>query len=572
MTSEPAEAQMPARVLLLDDEPTTAHAVVDMLHEVWSEGLVVIHARDLAVAVNELGLGGVDCVLARLRTADGDEPLQELAILGPAAPDAPIVVISDCGDDAFGIEVVRTGAQDHLRADELTPAVLSRSLRYAMERKRAEVRLSNQALQDPLTTLPNRLLFLDRLSVAMDRSRRTGLAPAIMFLDLDSFKQINDTLGHAAGDRLLRVLAERFRDLLRPMDTVARMGGDEFTFLFEGLSGEAEALAIAHRVQAAANRPISLGGPGGDTRVAVSIGIAMVDDPSVPLDEAIHDADAAMYRAKSTGTGIHLYDENSRQRAAQRISLEDALRTAIQSSQLRVHYQPRVSINGQTGLVGFEALVRWEHPDRGLMAPAEFMGLAEESGLILPLGDWVLEQALTQVRRWRQSRPGMTISVNLSPRQLADPDLATRLADSLRRSGADPSVLWLEVAEDSVVGDEAGDTRDALAELRDLGVRLAIDDFGLGHSSLQSLRELPVDMLKIHQSFVSRMGNAGRETALVGALVDLGHALGLSVVAEGVETDNQLVHVRDAGCDGAQGYLFSQPVPESGVGELLASR
>jgi diguanylate cyclase (GGDEF)-like protein len=563
---------MPARVLLLDDELTTAHEIVGMLHEVWPDGLLVIHASGVALAAHELGLGEVSCVIARLRSDPEAGGLRDLTILSAAAADAPIIVISDNGDDAFGIDAVRGGAQDHLISGEITPALLSRSLHYAIERKRSEVRLSNQALQDPLTELPNRALFLDRLSVAMDRSRRTGLAPAVMFLDLDSFKQINDTLGHAAGDRLLTVLAERFRELLRPMDTVARMGGDEFTFLFEGLSGETEALAIAERVQAAAGHPISLDARGGETRAGVSIGIAMVQDPSAPLEDAIRDADAAMYRAKSSGTGIHLHDESSRRRAAQRVSLEDALRTAIQSSQLRVHYQPRVSINGQTDLVGFEALVRLEHPDRGLMAPAEFMEVAEESGLVLPLGDWVLEQALHQVRRWRQSRPGMTISVNLSPRQLADPGLAPRLADALRSSGADASVLWLEVAEDSVVGDDARDARAGLEELRHLGVRLAIDDFGLGHSSLHSLRELPVDMLKIHQSFVSRLDPPGRESALVGAVVDLGHALGLSVVAEGVETDTQLAHVRDAGCDGAQGFLFSRPVPESGVGDLLAAR
>jgi diguanylate cyclase (GGDEF)-like protein len=395
-----------------------------------------------------------------------------------------------------------------------------------------------------------------------------------MFLDLDAFKQINDTLGHAAGDRLLTVLADRFRELLRPMDTVARMGGDEFTFLFEGLSGKAEAIAIAHRISAAAGRPLALGASGGDTSVAVSIGIAMVDDPSASLDDAIREADAAMYRAKSMdGSGVHLFDEASRHRDAQRVSLEHGLRTAIQSSELRVHYQPRVSINGQTGLVGCEALVRWEHPERGLMAPAEFVPLAEETGLILPLGDWVIEQALHQVHRWRRTRPGMTISVNLSPRQLEDPGLCTRIADALERSGADPSVLWLEVAEDAVVG-ERSCSPGGLVQLRDLGVRLAIDDFGVGRSSLHSLRELPVDMLKIHQSFVSPLGSSADEgdNAVVGAVVDLGHALGLSVVAEGVETDNQLARVRDLGCDGAQGFLFSQPVPESGIGDLLGVR
>jgi EAL domain-containing protein (putative c-di-GMP-specific phosphodiesterase class I) len=249
---------------------------------------------------------------------------------------------------------------------------------------------------------------------------------------------------------------------------------------------------------------------------------------------------------------------------------ERALRTAIEASQLRVHYQPRVSINGETGLVGFEALVRWEHPERGLIAPAEFVPLAEETGLIGPLGDWVIEQALVQVHRWRQSRPGMSISVNLSRRQLEDRELAARLADTMRSRGTDPSVLWLEVTEQAVVDDAEGVAR-ALAELHNIGVNLAIDDFGLGRSSLPSLRELPVDMLKIHQSFVSPLGTEPGDGAVVGAVVELGHALGLSVIAEGVETDYQLAHLRDLGCDGAQGFLFSQPVPETAVRELLGS-
>jgi EAL domain-containing protein (putative c-di-GMP-specific phosphodiesterase class I) len=251
---------------------------------------------------------------------------------------------------------------------------------------------------------------------------------------------------------------------------------------------------------------------------------------------------------------------------------ERALRTAIEASQLRVHYQPRVSINGETGLVGFEALVRWEHPQRGLIAPAEFVPLAEETGLIGALGDWVLEQALAQVHRWRQSRPGMSISVNLSRRQLEDRELAARLADTIRARGADPGVLWLEVAEQALVDDPEAVGR-ALSELHDIGVNLALDHFGLGHSSLPSLRELPVDMLKIHQSFVSPLGrhHSNGEGEVIGAVVELGHALGLSVIAEGVETDHQLAHLRDLGCDGAQGFLFSQPVPETAVRDLLGS-
>ena len=572
MVLETGEASKPARVLLVQDDPRAATMIMEMLRTVWPEGLLVTQTRHVPDAVQELADHGATCVLLEL--ANGERPLACLQELSAACPDAPIIVVSEHGDEELGVAAVQAGAQDHLLRAELTPALLARSVRYAVERKRSEVRLARQALQDPLTDLPNRLLFGDRLSVALDRSRRIGLAPAIMFLDVDSFKEVNDSLGHTAGDRLLIVLADRFRALLRPMDTVARIGGDEFTFLFEGLDGEDEAVAIAQRIGDAAGRPVPLGARDGDTSVSVSIGIAMVDDPSVSLDDAIRDADAAMYRAKDLGGArAELFDERSRRRVAQRAPMEDALRAAIHTSQLRVHYQPRVSINGQTGLVGFEALVRWEHPERGLMAPAEFVPLAEETGLILPLGDWVIEQALRQVQRWRQTRPGMTISVNVSRRQLQDPGLAGRLSEAMLRAAADPEVLWLEVAEDTVVGDPEPAAR-ALDGLREIGVRVAIDDFGAGRSSLSTLRHLPVDMLKIHQSFVAGLGTTPDSDgdAVVAAVVDLGHALGLSVIAEGVETDQQLAHLRDLGCDGAQGFLFSQPVPEAGVCDLLGSR
>jgi diguanylate cyclase len=601
--SEPAEASKPARVLLVQGDPRAATIIVEMLRVVWPQGLLVTHAPHIPDAVVELGDHGDSCVLLEV-PADEQEPLVGLQELVTAAPDAAIIVISEHGDDELGVAAVKAGAQDHLVRSELHPALLARSVRFALERKRAEVRLAQQALHDPLTGLPNRLLFLDRLTVALDRSRRIGLAPAVMFLDLDRFKEINDSLGHGAGDRLLRELAERFRELMRPMDTVARLGGDEFTFLFEGLSGEEEARAIARRIREAAAAPVTLGADE-DTTVEVSIGIVMLEDPAASLEDALRDADAAMYRAKDLGGDrAELFEKRTKTRippvpsapatpapatppsttpprAARRDAVsragaprivpgERALRTAIEASQLRVHYQPRVSINGETGLVGFEALVRWEHPERGLIAPAEFVPLAEETGLIGPLGDWVIKQALVQVQRWRQSRPGMSISVNLSRRQLEDRELAARLADTMRSRDTDPSVLWLEVTEQAVVDDAEGVGR-ALAELHNIGVNLAIDDFGLGRSSLPTLRELPVDMLKIHQSFVSPLGTEPGDGSVVGAVVELGHALGLSVIAEGVETDHQLAHLRDLGCDGAQGFLFSQPVPETAVRDLLGS-
>ncbi len=540
----------------------------EMLRLGWPQGLVVAHTQRVADAVQELGQYGATCVLLDLA---GEAPTLSGSIeqLRGAAPDVPIIVVAEDPTEELGIAAVKAGGQDFLRRSELNPKLLARAVRYAVERNRSGVELAYQALHDPLTALPNRALFVDRLTVALDRSRRTSTAVAVLFLDVDGFKRINDSMGHPAGDVLLTVLADRFRDMLRPMDTVARFGGDEFTFLFEELESEREAMVIAERINHSASRPLSLGDS--QTSVTVSIGIALVTDPTITPDNAIRDADLAMYRAKELGGArFAIYDDAARGAATQRVvELEESLRDALKRSQFRVHYQPRVTLNGDTGLAGFEALVRWEHPERGLIDANQFVSLAEDTGLIVPIGEWVLGQALADVERWHREHPEVTVSVNLSSRQLEDPGLVTTLAAAMRATGADPSLLCLEVTEDTVEHNPALAAR-MLDAVSQLGIKVAIDDFGTGHSSLSSLRGLPIDSIKIDRSFVSGLGTDPDGAAIVGALVELGHALGLTVVAEGVETDSQLARLRDLGCDGAQGFLFSKALPEDRVDELLA--
>jgi EAL domain-containing protein (putative c-di-GMP-specific phosphodiesterase class I) len=285
----------------------------------------------------------------------------------------------------------------------------------------------------------------------------------------------------------------------------------------------------------------------------------------------IREADAAMYRAKELGRSrFELFDEASRHRAMERLELETALRHAVERSELRVHYQPKVSLERDTAVVGLEALVRWQHPERGLIAPNEFLPLAEETGLVLAIGEYVLVQALQQLVRWRRSKPNVSIAVNLSARQLEDPGLVSMLAAAVRSSGIDPGAVWLEVTESAVTHNQEAAIR-AMQGLKAIGLRIAIDDFGTGSSSLRSLKRLPVDMLKIHESFVAGLGSDPVQNPIVAAVVELGHALGLSVVAEGVETDAQLAALRSLGCDGAQGFLFGAPVPEEEVHALLVS-
>jgi diguanylate cyclase (GGDEF)-like protein len=556
----------PARVLLVEDDARAALELGDMLRSVWSRGLVISHTQHVGDAVQELADHGATCVLLDLH----DQPtLEALGELSAASPATPIVVVADGDDGEMGIAVVRAGAQDYLVRSELDASRLVRAVTYAVERKRGEAALALQALHDPLTALPNRALFLDRLRGALDRSRRTSGPVAVLFVDVDGFKQINDTLGHGAGDRLLMELAERFRGMLRPMDTVARFGGDEFTFLFEGLESEQEAALVAHRVTQSASLPLALAGE--QRTVSISIGVYMVTDPQEEIDDVIRQADTAMYRAKeSGGDRFEVFEDVMAHLPGPRSHLERELRQAIERAELRVHYQPRVSFNDETGLEGFEALVRWEHPELGLMEPVEFMSIAEETGLIVPIGEWVIDHALDQVERWRESRPGVTISVNLSARQLSDSHLVEHLADTIRDGGHDPAVLCLEVAEGALEAAPELAMRQ-LAALNELGITLAIDDFGTGTSSSITLSDLPVHILKIDTTLVSRLGLTDSDSDPVSDAVELGHALGLKVVAEGVETDAQLAQLRRLGCDGAQGFLFSEPMPEESVLSLLGT-
>lgn len=568
MRQEQEGGDKPARILLVADDPHLAPMIDELLRAAWPGGLIIGHTTRIADAVREVADHGATCVLLGLATADAAVPaLEQLIAVGPHTP---IVVVTDVPPQDGGIDVVRAGAQDVLGRSELTAPSLTRAVRHAIERKAAEAALALQALHDPLTTLPNRALFLDRLRVALDRSRRTGTAVVVMFLDVDGFKQINDSLGHAAGDLVLTVLADRFSRLLRPMDTVARFGGDEFTFLFEGLDGARDASLLAERICESAGLPVTFG----ERRLSLSasVGVSVVSDPETALEPAIGRADAAMYRAKQLGGGRYVLAEEDAPRLVRSADdLESALQRALTRGELRVHYQPRISINGTTDLVGFEALVRWEHPQLGLMEPVDFIPVAEESGLIVPLGDWVLEQALAQVERWRRSRPGVTISVNLSGRQLGDEGLIERLRAAIRRGGHDPDVLCLEVPEEALAAEPTVAGRQ-LAALHELGVRLAVDDYGTGHSDRSALERMPLHVLKIDKALVSDLGTTRGDPGTVGDAVALGHGLGLCVVAEGVETDAQLLQVRDLGFDGAQGFLFSRPMPEEGVHSLLGSR
>ncbi|HET9692604.1 MAG TPA: EAL domain-containing protein [Acidimicrobiales bacterium] len=440
------------------------------------------------------------------------------------------------------------------------------------ERKRFEDRLTHQAFHDQLTGLPNRRLFLDRLSHALRRSQRGEGSHAVLFLDVDRFKVTNDGLGHKAGDQLLVAIAERISAMLRPADTLARFGGDEFAILVEDVRDEAEATALAERVQSALRRPIQLSGAH-DVVASVSIGIALTAGRD-SADDIVHDADVAMYQAKNGGAGrFVVFDVQAMgARSAERVRLEAELRRALHEGGIEVFYQPLADT--LTGAwVGAEALVRWRHPEEGLLSPDRFIGLAEDTGLILPLGRLVLEAACRQGRVWAAERSPapFTVSVNLSARQFRDPGLAEDVASILAITGVPASCLCLEITE-SVAVDDVELTVATLGRLKALGVRLAIDDFGTGYSSLSYLKRFPVDVVKVDRTFVQALPGSRVDGAIVSAVVDLARAIGMVTVAEGVETEEQRAHLESIGCPLLQGYLLARPMPAGELTDRLADR
>ena len=424
--------------------------------------------------------------------------------------------------------------------------------------------MRTQALHDPLTGLANRTVLLDRLDHAQARSGEGAPEVAVIFLDLDRFKVINDSLGHDAGDLLLVSVAERIKGGLRPGDVAARFGGDEFVVLCEDVTSPAEALVVAQRVQETLSAPFAIRGH--TVFVTASLGVAIASDSYTDPAELLRDADAAMYAAKGRGRArVELFDREIRERAVARLEMENDLRNALDAGQLRLHYQPNVRLDGDE-VVGVEALVRWEHPVQGPIGPSEFIPLAEETGLIVPLGAWVIETACRQLAAWTragQDRNGaLYVAINLSPHQLAHAGLVKEVAAALMSSGVRPSSICFEVTESALVDDLSG-AREVLQRLRNLGIRIALDDFGTGYSSLSYLHTLPVDVLKLDRSFIARLGPDARDRAVVAGIVDLAHALDLIVVAEGVETAEQLTLLRTLQCDLVQGHLFcaAQPAP-----------
>ncbi len=554
------------RVLLVEDNPADVRLVRELMADAGAGNFQLTHVEKLGEARALLIRDPFDAVLLDLVLPDARE-LEALSQISEISPQMPVVVMSGVGDEALALKALQRGAQDYLIKGNGDGELLARSLRYAIERHRTAQQFDHLAHHDPLTNLPNRKLFMDRLEQCLARTRRNRQMLALLFLDLDRFKTVNDTLGHHTGDLVLQEIARRLKTCMRASDTVARLAGDEFALILSEVSRLDDVKRFAGKILEALQPPVTAGGS--ELRFAASIGISLYPSDEQDAEALLRCADAAMYCAKQKGGSAYVFYQLAMNRGAeQRPSPANELRRALARDELVLYYQPEV--NALTGdLIGVEALVRWRHPSQGLLLPPDFIPLAEKTGLLGPLDEWVLEHACAQLGSWRQAGlSGFRLAVNLSSHELRGGSVAEKIERILRDSKVAAADLELELTETGVLRTD-GRTVSELNRLRGLGLRVAIDDFGKGYSCLDHLRRFPIDSLKIDRSFIHRIPTRSQDATIVSALIALAHGLRLQVTAEGVETVQELEFLRERGCDQAQGYFFSPPISAGNTTNLL---
>jgi diguanylate cyclase (GGDEF)-like protein/PAS domain S-box-containing protein len=575
--AEAVAAQQSAQVVLAHSELARVEAQLRTVLDTATDG-IALYDSELryqyvnATATRMAGTGTAPILGSSDRALGRDEAflaVWETALLGVLRTGESCAV-----DFSLGAASDVRWFQSHLAAQiappDHQPVGVVASTRDVTELRRAQNDLAHQAVHDPLTGLANRVLLMDRLSQVLLRMERQPARIALLFVDLDRFKEINDSYGHDAGDRVLVEVASRLTAVARRADTVARLGGDEFVVLCHKLSTDQDVRMIANRVVRTLAEPFLDGNR--ELFVTASVGVVVTADPYVDGDALLRDADAAMYQAKERGRNhFQFFDPDLRDRAAIAHAVETDLARALERHQFRLDYQPLFSLPDQI-LVGVEGLIRWDHPDRGCVAPDDFIGIAESRGLIVSIGSWVLDEACRQVVEWDQLRrrpqAPLTVAVNVSGRQLRGPDFANIVKQALQRYGLAPGRLCLEITETALI-EEAVCAREVLEELAALGVQIALDDFGTGYSSLAHLRQFPVDILKIDRSFVDKLDDGERERDIVAAVVAMAHVLGMTVVGEGIETTGQLSHLTDLSCDTGQGYLLARPQSPAAIADLI---
>ena len=563
--TEEIDSERP-KLLLVEDDEDDYFLTNELLRDIYGPNFELdwVRTEDDAIAAIAKAEHDVYLVDYRLGKTNGIDLVRELS---ETAASAPFILLTGQNSRELDFEAMRAGASDYLVKSDITAPLLDRAIRYAIERHRGERELARLAQFDQLTGLANRFLFRDYLERALARASRSDRTVAVFFLDLDRFKIINDTFGHETGDELLEGVAERLKHSVRASDIVARLGGDEFTVVVDGVTGTDVIYHFADRILRVLREPMQIGE--NEVYTTASIGIALYPNDATNVDDLLRSADAAMYKAKEEGSdNYQFYTVDLHIRAARRSALERGLRSAIDRSEFEVWYQPQLCLSSGD-ICGLEALIRWNKPDEGLVMPDAFIGLAEETGLIVPIGEQVIDQACRKVRELvDRGAKDFTMAVNFSARQFQAAKLAETVADIIASHEIDPSFLEIEITENSILEDPQT-VRRTLETLTELGVKVALDDFGTGYSSLKHLRSFPAGSIKVDKSFIQNVCDSPEDASIVRAIVGMAHNLRLKVIAEGVETQEQLSFLRELDCDTGQGYYFSKPLHPDDANALV---
>lgn len=556
------------RVLIIEDNPADICLIKDFFSEVWDVPFLVSEAGSLAEAVVRISEQSFDVILLDLSLPDS-HGLVTLHHVHIQAPSIPIIILTCLDDDTLALIAMRQGAQDYLVKGRFDAHLLYRTIRYTIERKQAESEIKKLAYYDTLTGLPNRVLFTDRLKQAITLAGREKREVALLFLDLDNFKTVNDTLGHSHGDRLLKICADRIQGCLRSSDTVARIGGDEFVVVLSLVSSSEDVRKVAAKILEAMRKAVRFTDQ--EVNPSASIGIALHPQDGRTVDELLKNADTAMYQAKEEGrNNFKFFSREMNKQTLERQLIESSLRQAVSREEFYLLYQPQYNSNSRD-VVGMEALIRWKHPQQGNILPLQFIDIAEETGMIIPIGEWALRTACHQAKQWYDSGySGLRIAVNISARQFRQDNFVSLVSSILAETGLPPSWLELELKELSLM-DRSERITDVLKKLKEIGISLAIDDYGTGFSSLAHLKDLPFDRLKIDLSFIRDINKDENDAAITNAIIVMAHSLNLQVIAEGVEQEDQVYFLYHRNCDELQGFLLGSPMPPEAMTHLLSS-